>query len=166
MRSSLLFLSLILFLSACQSGAENRDCATKPEAIFSDDLPGVTSHDFIQTGAEGLEIISFDSGVFLEIFQSGCDSLRQEFRFRLPDVVETDDAGFWLKEAQNQFHTLGALGAEYAPFAQYADALALQEENFRLTQPMEVASGFWMQVDKIESFDGPTLRIVLANYGL
>ena len=158
------FCSLLAFLTACHSAQKGSDCATTPSAIFSADLPDVDAHDFHQTGAEGLEIVSFHSGVFLEVFQTGCDSLRQEFRFRIPGIEESETPGFWLEEAQNQFRALGALGPEYAPFTHYADALALQDEAFHLAQPMEVDNGFWIQIDQIKSFDGPTLIIVLANY--
>ena len=162
----LYFFSIVTLAFACNSGEKEGDCATTPSAIFSEDLIGVFSHDFMQTGTESLEIISFQDGVFLEVFQSGCDSLRQEFRFRLPDPEENDDPQFWLKEASDQFRMLGSLGPEYQPFFQYADVLAQQEESFRLSKPMEVDAGFWMQIDKIQSFDGPTLVIILANFEL
>lgn len=161
------FIGFLILLASCSnSGGKEGDCPTSPNAIFSEDLVGVDSHDFMQTGTEGLEIVAFSNGVFLEIFQSGCDSLRQEFRFRFPDPMEEESPEFWFQEAQNQFRTLGSLGPTYAPFSQYADAMALQGDVFRLTQPMEVETGFWMQVDKIQSFDGPTLIVVLANYEL
>lgn len=165
-RSIFLLLSFFAFLTACNSGEKESDCATTPSAIFSEDLVGVFSHDFMQTGTESLEIVAFQNGVFLEVFQSGCDSLRQEFRFRLSAPLENEDPQFWLKEAKDQFHMLGSLGPEYGPFFQYAEVLAQQKETFRLAQPMEVDTGFWMQVDKIDSFDGPTLVIVLANFEL
>ncbi|MBK7407603.1 MAG: hypothetical protein IPL49_14865 [Saprospirales bacterium] len=166
MRAWSIFIGYLILLTACNSTGKEGDCPTTPNAIFSEDLPGVDSHDFMQTGTEGLEIVGFHSGVFLEVFQSGCDSLRQEFRFRFPGPVEEENPEFWFQEAQNQFRTLGSLGPTYGPFSQYADALALQEASFHLAQPMEVETGFWMQVDKIQSFDGPTLIIVLANYEL
>lgn len=117
----------------------------------------------MQTGSEGLEIVSFRNGVFLEVFQSGCDSLRQEFRFRIPNVGGDSDPAYWLQEAQNQFRAFGALGPGYLAFSQYADALSAQREGFRLAQPMQVETGFWMQIDKIDSFDGPTLVVILSN---
>ena len=158
------FLGISIVLSACNSKGGKGDCPTTPSAIFSDALVGVESHDFMQTGSEGLEVVSFSDGVFLEVFQSGCDSLRQEFRFRLPGLPsEQDTATYWLQEAQNRFRALGALGPEFQPFNQWADALSSQQEQFRLAQPMQVEAGFWMQVDKIDSFDGPTLVVVLSN---
>ena len=162
-----LFTGLALFMTACRSGGSKSDCPTAPSAIFSDGLEGVGTHDFMQNGAEGLEVVSFSNGVFLEIFQSGCDSLRQEFRFRLPSAepgeAAEEEPGFWLQEAQNQFRALGALGPDFLPFSQWADALATRQEQFRLAEPMQVETGFWMMVDKIESFDGPTLVVVLSN---
>jgi hypothetical protein len=156
----------VLLLAACGSGEKPADCPTSPSAIFSKDLQGVDSQDFIQTGKDGLEVVSFSNGVFLEVHQSGCDSLRQEFRFVLPASPPEDNPGAWLAEAQAQFRFFGSLGPEYAPFSQWADALSGFEEDFRLGQPMEVAGGFWMQIDKIESFDGHTLVVLLANFEL
>ncbi|MBK6621080.1 MAG: hypothetical protein IPH04_18410 [Saprospirales bacterium] len=158
--------AIVFFVASCKSGGGKGDCPTTPTAIFSKDLEGVETHDFMQTGSEGLEIVSFRNGVFLEIFQSGCDSLRQEFRFRLPNAEEESDPAYWLQEAQNQFRAFGSLGADYLAFSQYADALSAQQEDFRLAQPMEVVTGFWMQVDKIDSFDGPTLVVILSNQEL
>jgi len=156
---------LLLIQTACNSAGKKGDCPTAPQAIFSEDLESVVMHDFMRTGAEGLEVVSFSNGVFLEVFQSGCDTLRQEFRFRLPAVAgEEKSPEYWLQEAQNQFRALGALGPDYLPFNQWADALSSRQEQFRLAQPMEVESGFWMQVDKIDSFDGPTLVVVLSNH--
>lgn len=154
----------VLLLAACGDGEKTTDCPTSPSAIFSQDLPGVESQDFIQTGKDGLEVVSFSNGVFLELHQSGCDSLRQEFRFNLPAPPPDDTPERWLAETQAQFRFFGALGPEYAPFSQWADALSGFEEDFRLGQPMEVATGFWVQIDKIDSFDGPTLVVLLANF--
>jgi hypothetical protein len=156
----------VLSLAACQGGEKPSDCPTSPSAIFSPDLAGVESQDFIQTGKDGLEVVSFSNGVFLEVYQSGCDSLRQEFRFRLPSPPPADAPGAWLAETQNQFRFFGSLGPEYAPFSQWADALSGFEEDFRLGQPMEAAGGFWVQIDKIDSFDGPALVVLLANFEL
>lgn len=154
----------ILSFAACKQGKTGSDCPTTPSAIFSGGLEGVENQDFIQTGKDGLEVVTFSNGVFLEVHQSGCDSLRQEFRFRLPSPPAGDAPEAWLAEAQNQFRFLGALGPDFAPFSQWADALSGFEEDFRLGQPMEVEEGFWMKVDKVQSFDGPTLVVLLANF--
>lgn len=115
----------------------------------------------MKTGTDGIEVISFSNGVFLEIYQSGCDSLRQEFRFRLPEAPAD---GNWLQEAMTQFSMLGTLGPDYAPFGHWGEAMAGFSETFKPGQPMELEAGFWMQVDQIESFDGSTLIVILANY--
>jgi hypothetical protein len=157
---------ILLAAPACKSGGSKADCPTLPQPIFSDELAGVSMHDFIRTGTEALEVVAFDSGVFLEVFQSGCDTLLQEFRFQLPDAGPEREPAEWLTAAQAQFNALGALGPQYLAFKEYAQAMERPGEEFRLAEPMELAPGFWAKVDKIESFDGATLVVVLSNQEL
>ena len=117
-------------------------------------------------GTDALEVVSFNNGLFLEIYQSGCDSLRQEFRFHLFEAPGEDTAAAWFSEARQQFRFLSSLGPQYAPFSEWADALDLGETDMRLAQPVEIQTGFWAKIDRIDSFDGPTLIVILANYQL
>ena len=80
-------IACLFVIIACGSNSNDpfADCAQgRPVAIFSDSLEAVARHQFEIKDKIGMEQVAFKNGVALEVYQSGCDLVRQEFRFQLP----------------------------------------------------------------------------------
>jgi hypothetical protein len=166
---SLFVVGIVLLGQACGSDASQQntsDCEYgDPTPIFNPEAETVVNHNFMKTGTEGLEAVQFENGVFLEIFQSGCEKVRQEFRFRLPRPENTDlenDPSFWKEVALQQLSYLGSMGPEYQPFQMWAQALGNTEE-FKLAESREVQPGFFMKIDRILGDNSTTLLIILSQ---
>ena len=54
-----------------------------PTPIFSDALSKVTDHSFSAEGQKGIEEVSFENGVELELLQSGCNEILQSYQFKI-----------------------------------------------------------------------------------
>lgn len=158
---------LLLLLSAC--GEDNTDAYFenckygKPKAIFSSDTPGVESHSFRLKSKEGIEKIIFESGKELTIIQTGCDSIRQNFQFRLPGSYEKDGSLKWVEITVEQFEYLAGLGPEYMVFSSWAQSIAARAQTIRLAESTEIQPGFFVRIDRIISRNHADLLVTLSE---
>ncbi|RMG85377.1 MAG: hypothetical protein D6714_06065 [Bacteroidetes bacterium] len=163
----LLGVSLLFFawaLSGCGDGTEKETCKTgKPVAVFSDALAGIERHDFTVNGNNSVETVTFSNGVRLELSQSGCETLTQEFRFYITGYKPTDDPKEWIDLAIAQFDFLGGLDPELAHFSSWAAALRQARDNMHTAVGYELAPGRWVKIDRIVSGPEIILRITLSQ---
>jgi hypothetical protein len=169
MKYSILGILICLFFFSCGNKNQGSDdpfanCKFgKPEPVFSNDIPKISSHDFRLAGKEGIEKVVFENGVHLEIIQSGCDAVRQEFQFTLTGNFENASADSWALKAIEQFQYMGAFGEKFAPFSFWANAMQQSAQHFALGQPLEVQPGAFVTIDKIFSPDYTILIVVLSQ---
>lgn len=169
MRCSILAILISLIFFSC--GNKNQDSDDpfadckfgKPEPVFSKEIPKINSHDFRLAGREGIEKVVFENGVHLEIFQSGCDAIRQEFQFTLAGNFGKVPADFWVLRAIEQFQYMGTLGEKFAAFSFWANAMQQSASRFALGQALEVQPGAFVTLDKIFSPDHTILIVVLSQ---
>ena len=155
------FLALALGCFGCSGSSGKQDCQYgEPVAIFSPDLPNMIEHNFIQTEQIGREVMRFNNGLSVELTQSGCDEIVQEFRFQLADSVFQGQIMDPLALAIGQLAYMGSLGPSYQGFQEWARALAEQKDDFKLAQPMELGPGIGATVDQIKG--GGLTTIVLT----
>jgi hypothetical protein len=164
---------LAMQMSACQQASpktetetQSTDCRYgKPGAIFSSELEGVATHQFEAKGQDGREAITFSNGQRLEIYQSGCNNIRQEFRFPLPvEEPQSIPDSIWLKEAVGAFFFMASMGPQYQPLSEWGRSLDMQDHaEFRLGKPHQVEPGFYATVDRIPGVDSTTLLVVLEQ---
>ncbi|MCB9081607.1 MAG: hypothetical protein H6555_07850 [Lewinellaceae bacterium] len=167
-RGEFLLLLLILILAGCQSSSTSskpeNDCPYGiPEAIFSDTLPQLASHSFQREGVNGLEEITFRDGRRLEIYQTGCQTLRQELRFTLPTSVPADMSIDWVSSAIAQIRSLAALGTRFSGFTEWADQLDQHHDEFRLAEAISISPGIFARIDRISGADNTTVIVTLSN---
>lgn len=145
----------------CSGAGSPKDCLYgQPVAIFADDLPNMLEHQFEQKAQEAKELMRFNNGLRVELTQSGCDEIVQEFRFELADSLLQGQMIEPLALAVGQLAYMGSLGPEYQGFQEWARALAGQKEEFKLSQPMELGPGIGATVDQIKG--GGLTTIVLT----
>ncbi|MCB0706210.1 MAG: hypothetical protein KDC34_12905 [Saprospiraceae bacterium] len=147
----------------CSNSSDDACRYGKPKPIFSDEMAGVVSHSFLQEGQEGNEQIRLQSGLEVEIYQTGCDAIKQEFRFTLQDLPPTQPDAFWISAAAACFIELSTLEADPIIFSQYAQAIQQYAPNFILGEQAELATGFYMMIDGIKMGGEGLLRVVFQS---
>jgi hypothetical protein len=159
-----LVFSLMVF-NACQNGqgAEN-DCKTKPQAMLRADMKGIAEHKFETKGSDSEEFVRFANGKTLTILQSGCEKIRQEFRFELKGAPNTDDPAFWTDQAILNLAALAVLDPQLMPLGNWVMMIREKKAVIRLAETVPLQGGFYTKIDRISSNDGVYLIIVLTNF--
>jgi hypothetical protein len=131
--------------------------------MFSPDLKHVSQHLFEKKDGESLESIIFDSGVALEVEQTGCDEIRQEFRFTALGNRQNAPDSTWAKEAVRQLVFLSSLGPKQKPLKMWADALEQVRPELKLGEAFTLETGISVRVDKIVSPEQSVILLVLSQ---
>lgn len=165
--STYLFLALFLVIQACNDSPKQKGCKYgTPVAIFKD-IPGLQGHDFQQTGQDAVERIEVpDLSMTIEVFQSGCNALQQEFRFLLngtyqlntpPAVCAIDIASIFNSLAEKAPERLALL-------QQWAGAIQTDASNFQYNEPLMLqGSNVKAQIDKSHQADAAILSITFSQ---
>lgn len=159
---NLFCLFIICLILSCSNNKSSVDCdVPAPEAIFSKNIEQITSHSFSLKDHLAKEIISFDNGVELEIFQSGCEKIVQEFVFEVPN--EQIEANQHTQQAIRQLKFISSLDAKYLAFDQWAQAIQELEIEFFKSDAVEVSPGFIVRLDRIKGSKSHKILIRLSQ---
>jgi len=133
-----------------------------PSAIFSQALKQVKAHSFQLKPQEAIEIIHFDNDVKLELIQSGCDEIRQEFRFTIKNFQKTNFQ-HTIDEALEQLRYLGGLSDQYASFSFWSDAIAQKRTQLKAGKVYEIESNRFVKIDLIPEDKQAILIVEFLN---
>jgi hypothetical protein len=159
-----LFIPLICICSiSCDLNTQPKCALGAPQAIFSKDLAGVTDHHFEVKGQESLEELMLERGVYLKVYQTGCEELRQEFQFLVQGDYASYPDSLWLREAVRQFYHLGNLSEKTAGLKMWASAIEAVRTDMRMAEPKQLDQNIYVQVDKVVSAEESTLRVILLQ---
>lgn len=168
MNKSLFYFLIISVLSlsivACQSG-EQGDVPCKygkPTPILMEDTEGVTQYSFTATDSSGSETALITDTLFatgamrFTLVQSGCESIKQEFRFELPQTDYTmQPDSFFVQRAAEGLRVLSikstATGQSFIPdfaYELYASAGNVPF-NKALAVDGETAPGVYFVINKM-----------------
>lgn len=166
-RTSLLLSLLLIAFSACQNGQRKEtDCKTLPQAMLRPDMQGITEHKFEVKGIDSEEFVRFANGKSLTILQSGCEKIRQEFRFELKENPTTDDATYWTDQAILNLAALAVLDPQLMPLGNWVMMIRAQKDDIRLAETKALEGGFYTKIDRITSNDRVFLIITLSNFSI
>ena len=157
-----LFLAILLPFSLMISSCKTETGKCKfgdPTAIFSDTMKMVKKHHFEIKEKTGIELASFSNGMMLEVEQSGCNEVHQQFTFILPGDFSKSDDNFWKTLAVKNFRLLADSSPKLYPFNGWADAIEGVKDRLKLAEPIEVDKGTQVRIDKIMS-DKQTMLVV------
>lgn len=163
-RFPIIFLLFTTLLFACGESNSDpfADCQyKKPVAAFSESLSEVNSHTFKMEGTTGVEQVVFKNGVSLELYQSGCNEIRQEFRFTIPGTFEVDEPQFWVDQAARQFDYLGELSDAHAGMLMWAGEIRKNTTRLELGQALEIQPTYFIKIDRIRSTDKALIIVEL-----
>jgi len=160
------FLSLVICLVLCACSTNPyADCAYgEPAPVFSDELKAVKSHEFKLVGMNGIESINFENGVILNLTQSGCNLIKQDFSFNLDRRKVVDNDTFWIKSSIEQFNFMGRLSPDLSSFAMWAAAIQGVAKDLKIGKQVMVEPGFSVTIDKIVGEQEAILRVTLQEY--
>ncbi len=160
MRTLIFIFSGFLLLQSCGTGSSNQNetCdAPPPQSIFNQNVSQIKSHKFKLTGHNSEENIEFEDGKALTIYQSGCEKIAQEFRFKLEPNKAMDMASLGIERLM----FLANLEDKYMSFANWAQAIDALRQEFANANDVEVEPGFFVGLDKIDGNDHTTMIIRL-----
>lgn len=153
-------LFICLFLLSCKSSNDSSKCLTgEPRAIFDKNMQIVSSHNFTKNGQQSSEQIGMKNGVNLEIFQQGCDTLFQSFRFHYPNKIAQDSFKVSIDSAINQFKYLSYSEEQLKPFSLWSNALTQVKDQLIQGEYSNLGNGVSLKIDKIEQADGSNIII-------
>lgn len=167
----MLLLLLGLFVFACKDKEKaveekkpfaNCKCG-RPTPIFNQNIPEfVSGHNFAITSDAGVEIITYNDGTKLQIVQTGCNDIRQEFSFIYSDQsVKALSDSDWVQKAIDEFKKIGNSAPDYQPFALWGNAIASRKEEFHIGEDKEMEKGFFMKIDRIVSAAETTMIVTV-----
>lgn len=161
-----IFFLLILF-SCDNSGSssnETVDCSMgKPQAIFDEKNPQISSQSFSLNKSSSLEMVEFSNGLKLELTQSGCEFVKQQFQFSFEENTTDFPKEFWIERAIQKFRFLAKLDEKYQPFMLWASFIHNKKEQFNLNIPLELEPGHFATINKISSQNESHLIVILES---
>jgi hypothetical protein len=163
----LLMVVFFLLLMACGGSNADRPCiGGEPTAIF-EGIAAFEGHSFEQKGQESVEKIEVpDMNMGIELYQSGCDRIEQEFRILLHEAYELNTparvcalhiANILTMLSEKDVQKLGAL-------QQWADAVRADAERMEYNERIQLSnSSIYVQIDKTHQTDAAILSVVFSQ---
>jgi hypothetical protein len=160
------FALIFLLFAACKSdtGKPARCKYGKPAAIFSDTMPTVARQIFTIKDGTGIEMVVFSNKLLLEIEQSGCNDIHQQFSFIMfGKFQEGGDDDVWKQLAVKHFRDMANISPSLSAFNGWADAIESVKGKLKLSEPVELEGKTQMRMDKILSADKATLVVQFSS---
>jgi hypothetical protein len=166
----ILLLSIFSLFFACKNDKNKANdkpfagckCGT-PTPIFNENVPEhVAGHNFSMTKDAGVEIVKMKNGTTLQIVQTGCSDIKQEFSFvyKNKEMLTYNDAQ-WIQNAVSEFQKIGTFSPNFSPFVLWGNALDQYKNEFKIGEAKELDKGFFMTIDKIISGDEATMIVTV-----
>ena len=159
-------LVFLMLFNACQSDStKTGKCKYgKPTAIFADTMPTVAKHLFQIKDGVGVEMVVFTNKLLLEIEQSGCNDIRQQFSFIMfGNFKDTPNDDIWKQLAVKHFRDLANISPSLFAFNGWADAIESVKDKLKLSEPMDLEGKTQVRIDKILSSDKATLVVQFSS---
>lgn len=131
-----------VLLHSCGSDQSNqKNCQyNTPVAVF-EDIAALTNHQFEANGQSSKESVTVPPlAMEIELYQSGCNTLEQEFRFILDGTMPKGmPPSVCAKELASIFYSLSQLDAKLMNFEGFAQAFTQAADKFRYNEPVSLA---------------------------
>ena len=159
-----LFLFVLgLWSLACGPNEDAESCpGGRPVAVFGPELAGLSGHRFSAEGQRSSELIRTSDGWQLELRQSGCENIVQDYTFILP-AADTLTALGGGAAAAPLFYRLGALGPDLLAYQDFARALEARRSELTDGREVTLVPGMRARVDRIGGAEEVIYRVVLRQ---
>jgi len=165
MNSFHVILLFFVFFSACNNTTEQEEQCSKgqPTPIFSSELVDVISQKFELDGQNSLETIAFKNGNKLELAQSGCEDVVQEFQFTIPSIQQKSETVNWVEAGIEQFRFLSGLDEKYTAFFMWGNAIEESKDQIAFNIPHQLGPGFFVTFNKVSGNKNDILIVKLHS---
>lgn len=157
----------LLSLFQCKNKNDNKPFANckcgAPRPIFNEALPEhIAGRNFSITNSSGVEIVRFTNGTTLQIVQTGCNDIKQEFSFVYKDkkMLGYTDAQ-WIQNAVDEFLKMGSFSENFAPFKLWGEAIIAFKDSFKIGEDKELEKGFFIKIDRLISGEEATMMVTI-----
>lgn len=140
----------------------NCKCGT-PRPVFNESLPEhIAGRNFSITNSSGVELVRFTNGTTLQIVQTGCNDIKQEFSFTYKDkkMLSYSDAQ-WVQNAIDEFLRMGSFSENFASFKLWGEAILAFKNDFKIGEDKELQKGFFIKIDRIISGEETTMIVTV-----
>ena len=163
--SSLMALAAVsVALLSCEPTPSGPVCAFgEPRPIFTDSMGPVVEHTFNAIGQEASEEVLFSNGQKVMIFQQGCDTLIQEFRFPLPAEPNPVSPRYRATQAMEQFAYLAGVDPKLNSLSLWTVQLTAGRDTLPLGQPLPLGQGLSIALDAISGDTEDMLIVTLQG---
>ena len=159
-------LIIFLFLVSCGGNTpQKEECTSTPTAMF-EDIAAFSEHKFNVTGQNSTESVRADSLYMdIELYQSGCTDLQQEFRFLLhgtiPQNILPQNCAM---EIANIFYSLSQLDVKLYGLSQWAEAIRDNAGSFKYNEAVLLqGSGIRAKILKQHQPKSTVLTVVFSS---
>jgi hypothetical protein len=158
-----LFFIIFTIIIGCKNDSKPKCKYGTPTAIFSDTTPTVIKHLFQMKDETGVEMVVFKNKLLLEIEQTGCNEIHQQFSFIMFGKFNDADDNIWKQVAMTHFREISKLSPNLLPFAGWASAIESVKDKLKLSEPVDLEGGITLRIDKIISADKATLVVQVSQ---
>ncbi len=162
MKYYIIFLSI--FFIHCQSGSTNPESfqnCDPPEAIFSKEMDQVEKHSFEKNDLRTLETIVLKSGMELELKQSGCKKIEQQFQFKIKQNIYDKTAEELSLKIADSFMSVSALDKTLFQMESWGQVFKQLAPEIKIGERTHVMDNIYIKINKMKGGDGET--ILFAN---
>lgn len=157
----------LFFLVVCTS----LSCSSDPkkcrygsaEPIFASSYEKVVKHKFYQIGQLTFEHIVFENKMELEIQQSGCDSIRQVFQFKIPEDVRNEQADYFKEMTIQFFGYLSLVSNKHFSLHHLGKVVSQHFNEIKLGKPFMMQKDYYLKIDRITGENDAILLVELSS---
>ena len=162
----IILISWTLLLISCSENTTSKEEKCRfgePTAIFNPENPAIASTNFKKEGRTGIEAVEFKNQLSLELTQSGCQELVQDFAFSIPMTNPEADGQFWIQQGEQLMRFLGNTDPSLMQFSEWANMIAQSGKEMKLGQAKEIQTGYFITVDKISGKEETVIKVTLEG---
>jgi hypothetical protein len=167
MRLRYCFYLVFIFCLACSNKTKSDFANCKsgvPKPIFKVDSKEILKESFELKEDHAEETIELLDHSTVMLIHSGCEKPVQEFRFAIPQDLRNASDNAWKILAVNQFDKLSLLHPSLKSFSEWATIIKDNVDKFKLSEPLEVATGIQITIDKVLADQNNLLIVRLEQH--
>ncbi|MGB0861881.1 MAG: hypothetical protein ACPG19_11610 [Saprospiraceae bacterium] len=132
-------------------------CVNDVQAIFQDTSYLIRDKSFEIVSSHAIEKATFETGMSMELHQSGCKILKQRYQFNIPIAIdEKENASFWVKLVASQFKYMSRIVPQ---FEGYQNLVLAGEETAQLGETLQITNDATYKIDRFVQGDETILVV-------
>lgn len=159
-------LFLLFQVVACGGGVTEKCLHKEPVPIF-EGITGFENHEFEATGTNAVERVDIpEMGLSIELYQSGCNALSQEFRILIHDSYELDTPpAICAAHIANIFRILSEKAPkQLGPLYEWGKLILSNAQEIEYNEPLIIPEmGVSMKITKTHEVDSAILTLELSE---